>query len=399
MLVLVALAGCTSAYPGAPCSNAILPTRGRGVVQPDLAALPPAPAVAQSLDRTNALYHELTEQECQCRAAQAGISAQLLAMERKHGSKQALLEAAASEARNREVADALETFFHLVEAEGRADLLARSLSEAAEVVAKAQEMKSKGLRPPPNLPELERQLSQVRGDSLTARLAIERLNSRLRTQLGLDDDIPLWPVASLQVDPAVPPVAAAVQFGLENRPDLALLDTLSQGGHTLAMAQQVLGAVNPFLNEQSPVPFATSLLACVSGGKARVREQLQALREQRQRQAIEEIRLAVRSMALHLQLIEEMRQRTAGDQRRVQELEEKKGKGLGVEGDLSAARLQFYKSQGELLHEVTEWEIARVQLGRAQGLYKSGCPASAGLPACAPAKGPAPSSDTPGAPD
>ena len=61
------------------------------------------------------------------------------------------------------------------------------------------------------------------------------------------------------------------------------------------------------------------------------------------------------------------RQKAGNEEQRIKELEEKKAKGLDPEGELTTARLNLYKAQGELLREVVNWKIARAQLRQEQG--------------------------------
>ena len=75
------------------------------------------------------------------------------------------------------------------------------------------------------------------------------------------------------------------------------------------------------------------------------------------------------------------------EEKRIKELEEKKAKGLDAEGELTTARLNLYKAQGELLRDVVDWKIARAQLRQAQGRLLEECPRMDNAAPCAcPAK-------------
>jgi hypothetical protein len=181
----------------------------------------------------------------------------------------------------------------------------------------------------------------------------------------------------LKVVPEELDIDEAVAYGLHHRPDLALLEVLADGldGHSLALAGQVLGGVNPLLGEPPSSPFFASLLACLDGSKTEsAKQQVQTLLAERRRQATEEIRQAVKLVAYRVRLVILARQKVEIEERRIKELEEKKAKGLDVEGDLSTARLNLYKAQGERLREVVNWKIARAQLRQAQGRLLEECP-------------------------
>ena len=78
------------------------------------------------------------------------------------------------------------------------------------------------------------------------------------------------------------------------------------------------------------------------------------------------------------------RQKAGNEEQRIKELEEKKAKGLDAEGELTTARLNLYKAQGELLREVANWKIARAQLRQAQGRLLEECACTDAAPNEAP---------------
>jgi outer membrane protein TolC len=302
-----------------------------------------------------------------------------------------VLHHAADEARNRSAGDAMEAFYRLVEAEGRLPLLLHSQKEVNQSLRRAEELQAKGLPPPVEISVIRKQLTDLRSDEVNVRIAILQLNARLKALLGLPcGDYSLWPLANLKVVPEEFDIHEAVDYGLHHRPDLALLEALADGldTHSLALAGQVLGGVNPLLGGPSSSPSCASLLACLDGSKTQSAEQqVQTLLAERKRQATEEIRQAVRLVVYRVQLVILARQKVESEERRIKELEEKKAKGLEAEGDLSTARLNLYKAQGERLREVVNWEIARAQLRQAQGRLLEECPRMDNAAPCAcPAK-------------
>jgi hypothetical protein len=368
----------------------VLPTVGRSSVHFDLSALPkdvgPDPA--------DAFYQGLNEADCPCLAARASTLGNLLDQKSQTPSQsmfkclhsvdkaselsRTVLQLAADEARNRSAGDAMEAFYRLIEAEGRLPLLSLGLKEVNESLKRAEELRAKGLQPPVEISVIRKQLTDLRSDEVNLRIAILQLNARLKVLLGLScSDYHLWPLADLKVVPEKLDIDEAVNYGLHHRPDLALLEALAGGldAGSLTLASQTLGGVNPLLGEPSSTAGFAALLACLGGSKTEsAKLQVQTLLAERTRQATEEIRQAVGLVGYRVQLIILSRQKVEDEARRITELEEKKARGLDVEGQLSTARLNLYKAQGERLREVVEWKIARARLRQGQGRLLEDCP-------------------------
>jgi outer membrane protein TolC len=242
----------------------------------------------------------------------------------------------------------------------------------------AEELQAKGLRPPVEIAVIRKQLTDLRSDEVNLRIAILQLNARLKVLLGLScGDYSLWPVADLKVVQEQLDIDEAVNNGLHHRPDLALLEALADGldAQSLTVASQALGGLNPLLGEPSSKACFALLLACLDDSETQsAKEQLQTLLADRKRQATEEIRQAVGLVADRVKLVILAQQKVENEERRIKELEEKKAKGLDAEGELSTAKLNLYKAQGELLREVVNWKLARAQLRQAQGRLLEECP-------------------------
>jgi outer membrane protein TolC len=366
-----------------------LPTVGPSSLPLDLSALPkdagPYPA--------DAPYQGLTEADCPCLAARASILGNLLDQkaqtlsQKKSGCRpgadkanelsQTVLLYAADEARNRSAGDAMESFYHLIEAKGRLGLVFLGLKELNESLRRAEELQAKGLPSPVEISAIRKQITDLRSDEVNLRIASLQLNTRLKVLLGLScGDYSLWPLADLNVVPEASDLDEAVNYGLHHRPDLALLEALADGldAHSLSVANQVLEGVSTLLGDPSSSGHLASLLACLLGSKTEsVEQQVQTLLAERRRQAAEEIRQAYWLEFYRFQGVILARQKVEIEEGRVKDLEEKKAKGLDAEQDLSKARLDLYKAQGELLHEVANWEIARAQLLQAEGRLLEGC--------------------------
>ena len=63
-----------------------------------------------------------------------------------------------------------------------------------------------------------------------------------------------------------------------------------------------------------------------------------------------------------------VRERVEDWGRRVRDLEERRGQGIGSFADLLKARLEWLKARGDLVKEVTAWERGFVKLKQDQGL-------------------------------
>jgi hypothetical protein len=384
------ISGCAHLEVPSCFEPPVLPMVARSSLSLDLSALPKDPGA----NPPDGSYHGLTEAETPCLAARASTLGNLLdqkaqtSSQRKFkcqirpdkGSEQsrAVLQHAADEARLRSAGEAMEAFYHLVEAEGRLSFLLLGLKEVNDLLKQAEEQQAKGLRPPVELTVIRKQVTELSSDEVNLRIAILQLNAKLKVLLGLPcGDYSIWPLADLKVVPDVPNLCEAVEYGLHHRPDLALLEALADGldAQSLTTASQALGALSPLLGESSSAAGFAKLLACLDGKKTEsAKQQVQTLLEDRRRQATEEIRQAVGVLAYRVQLVILARQKVENEERQLKDLEEKKGKGLEAGGELSTARLNLYKAQGERLREVINWKITRAQLRQAHGRLLEDCP-------------------------
>jgi hypothetical protein len=385
------MSGCAHPVMSPSCfESPVLPPVSQSPLRLDLSALPTGAGSSPS----DASYHGLTEAECPCLAARASTLGNLLDQKAQAVSQRkskcqlradkaselsrTVLEHGADEARNRSAGDAMEAFYRLIEAEGRLSLLLLSLKEVNESLKRAEELQAKGLPRPVEIAVIRKQLADLRSDEVNLRIAILQLNARLKVLLGLSyGDYSLWPLADLKVVAEEIDIDQAVDYGLHHRPDLALLESLADGldANSLTVAGQVLGGLNALLGEPSPPACFAALLACLDGSKTQSAEhQVQTLLADRKRQATGEIRQAVGLVVYRVQLVILAHKKVENEERRLKELEEKKAKGLDAEGELTTARLNLYKAQGELLRDVVDWKIARAQLRQAQGRLLEGCP-------------------------
>lgn len=393
VLLAVAAAGCghhtsRSLYPAKP-APAVLSVVPRGAVTPDVSALPLDPG-GQPPARPGE-YRKLTAAECQVLAARnAPLAADLDAHPdntapnhpRLHPGRPTPAEAyqgrlvrgyAADELRNRAAGEALDQYFQLARAEGQFDLLAKSQAELRARLADAEEALKRGLADRAGVDTLRVRVLDL--DAQVAKLegGIGSLNAALRARLGLDarDPLPLWPDDPLRVAPDEPDIEEAVRTGLYFRPDLNLLRALlaDQGRAADDLTQAVLKQISPLLARLATNPLVGVLLP---NGTRRdrdaTRRQVASALADRERQAEAEIRAAVLTMRGHrlasVAKAAEVRRQAAT----LAEVEKRAAAGQQVTAELTKARLDLWKAQGELLQAATDWHIAEAKLRQAMGL-------------------------------
>jgi hypothetical protein len=215
-------------------------------------------------------------------------------------------------------------------------------------------------------------------------VSIDRLNTQLKNLLGLpspSNDCPLWPADPLYAAPLEIDEKQVITAGLTNRADLNLLRAILRDldAQTLATARQVLGTVTPLLagpaqNSCRSSGLLSHLAPCLLRDEVeKVRGQVQALLAEREQEVVRQIREALSRVRSQLVAASLAQQRVDLAQTRVAELRERLAQGAPGERELGKARLELHNTQGDLLHEVVEWEIAGVQLKLAEGILAVEC--------------------------
>jgi hypothetical protein len=393
VLLAVAAAGCGHHFahrlPTAKAPPPELPIVPRGKVEPDISALPldtngKAPTRPEN-------YRKLTAAECRVLAIKNAPFADDLDQHPGntapphpllHPLKPTPAEAeqgrlvrgyAADEFRNRAAGEALEQFFQLAQAEGQFDLLAKSLAELRARLADAEEALKRGLTDRAGVDALRVQVLGLEAQVAQLEAGIGGLNAGLRARLGLEaaDPLPLWPDDPLRVRPDDPDTDEAVRTGLYYRPDLNLLRALlaDEGRAADDLMQSLLKQVSPLMGRLATNPIVGILLP--RGRKTdreATRRQVESMLAARERQADAEIRAAVLSLRGHrlsaAAKAAEVRRLAA----KVQEVEKRAAAGQQVTAELTKARLDHWKAQGELLKAAADWNIAEVKLRQAMGL-------------------------------
>jgi len=297
---------------------------------------------------------------------------------RKRGALARVMKAyAADEARNQTAALALTAYYRLSEARLQIRLVREGIGVTQGIVAKAEELKKRGISLPEDLTKLQRQHSELADEGLKLELLRDRLTEQIR-QLA-DSKLRARHVGTIEVfevveEPIDEPAAVAV--ALKYRADLNLLRAAlaNLDASTLPLIRQLMGGFHPLLGDKirrcvpmfECLPRAIPMLA--RGEMEKVRNELKTMICERERQAVSEVRQALRKIETGVRLTHGARDRERLAAKRLAELEEMAVKGLATDGDLPRARRDLLKTRGDVLHEAIEWEVARVELRQAQGL-------------------------------
>jgi hypothetical protein len=365
------------------------------------------------------VYRALSAEECQCLAVRNAEVANVLQQEehpgQRHSSdhpclaqgseRRSLYETvtgyAAEEIRNRKAGDALEAYYRLAEAEGRAEILREALTELQAVVDRAQDLQKRGVLRPEAAEAALRQWAESRGDQVELDIRIDLLNGQLKGMDNLacavEQDYRIWPSDPLLVTGEDPDPQHCVTDGLAHRADLNLLRALAAelNAHTLSVATQALGTVSPLLGGPAGgckwlSDLVGRLLPCtkneaVENARGQVDELLQA----RQQQAAQEITTAARLVAARRAQARLASQRAELAGRKVKDLEDRLNKGENVRTELTKARLDAFKDRSDQVHAAADFMVACARLKQAMGLLAV-CPAphsSAPPPGTPPAPG------------
>jgi hypothetical protein len=366
-----------------------LPQTSRSLKPPDVSALPVEPRGA--IPNRPVEYLKLTAYECRYRAVKNAPYAEDLDSHsqnsptghpwvRRIRGDAADTEAGrkvrgylADEFRNQAAGEALDKYFQLAQAESQFDLLAKSLGELKARLADAEEAERRGLADRAGIDTLRVQVLDLEAKLAELEAGIDGLNAALRAMLGIDpaDPRPLLPDDPLQVKPDDVDVNEAVRTGLFYRSDLNLIRTLLADGGEAAddLADALLRQISPLLARMKNNPLVGVLVPKDKRtDQAATRRQLQSVLDARSRQAEAEIRAAALELRGHrLAAIAKAAEVRRQDAKRA-ETQKRAAAGQPVAAELSKAKLDLWKSQGELLNAAIKWNQADAKLRKAMGL-------------------------------
>jgi len=290
----------------------------------------------------------------------------------------------AEEARNRAAAHALEQFYQLADAEGRAELVRSSLPVLDQLRTTVRKARVDGLRVPLEPGELDRQRGSLIALIGQADLAARLLDLDLKRRLGVSGKSGerLHPVGPFPVTAEPVNTDAAIQVALERRADLRMLRAVYLGltPETLPTARDVIrhaaeagGLIGP--GGVIPTPPVRTLVAKFAtrntpdGPDPAVvaeimvrRQQLFDLITEHERQVADQVRAAAITQDAQTQQVGLARWRA--EQLLAKAVD---GKGQGPLVELPAI-LEAYRARAEVIAAVMTWQQARVKLLAAQGL-------------------------------
>ena len=414
-LLLVTVVGCV--HPSGVCNGAapgpdsLPPAASRGQREGDFEGGPanlPGHLPLAAAGPAAPTYQPLPALACQCRAAWTSNAANLLdregdAVEQENQAgclgpgrkvqeqanlKETILHDSALEVRNDAAGAALELYYRLAEAEAKSGVVLASIKEIDDALARTQELKAKGLKPPVEIEVLRRQRFDLLSDQARLQLRIEELNGGLRVLLGPDDcanNVRLWPVCPWHTVADLVDPHAAVAEGMAHRPELLLLRAVSArlDATTLSVVRQLLTSVNGLLGMAQKPPTCAALarlagsLGCTSPAteaelEAR-RAELDQYRQERERQVRDTILADVRALPFQRDLLALAGAQVSAWQDEVRDLEDREARGIASYAEVSKARLEWLRARAKVIEEAAAWERAVVKLKRDQGVLVLEC--------------------------
>ena len=374
----IALAGCTTQSNQLRRGDVDAPPVAAAPCVPVPLVLTPGDVLRMSLSSNG--IGEALESESR---GQKGSGCTTCLPSRKQTKLSAELQGHASdEVRNTTAGLALTAYFRLAEARVQMSLLRQGVEPLETLVGQVEELRRQGLPIPEEGGKLDQQRSKFESDRLEIELLNERLGEQLHQLVGKAAGLPpdscstITTIEVFHVEDRAIDEAEAIAVGLKYRPELNFLRTaqcnLDVG--TLPVIRHVMLGLSSLL--AGPARRCVPILECVPllmPGLSRkevekVSKQLLAVLDERKRQTISDIRQAVRAIHTRQRLIHLARDREAMAQRKLDEAEENARQKLGKAVDRPRARQGLLKARSDVVHEVIEWEIACVNLRKAQGL-------------------------------
>lgn len=291
----------------------------------------------------------------------------------------------ANEARNRAAAQALDEFFQLADAEGRADAVREALPILDQLRATVRKARADGIAVPVDPDELDRQRATLLTSLGGADLAARAIDVDLKRRIGAPGrgNERLRPTGTFAVSADPVDADAAVTLALESRPDLRALRAsyLALAPENLSIVRDVIraaagpsGAVTGIGRITRPLPllgiiFGRNRLRTIEAeALAEVavrRQQLYELITERERSAADEVRASVVALAVQARQVGIARWKAEQLAKKAIDLKNDPTRGplFVLPAEVEAAR-----ARSEVVTAVMGWHRARVKLSAAQGL-------------------------------
>ena len=350
-------------------------------------------------------FRGLSETDCVVAAANASTSGRLLDAKAQQCSQQQcsqgvppssphcrnpaappdlrteILRVAALEARNRSAAGGLELFYRLELAHAQREVILDSLDKVKGALEDRKRLLAQGMTIPVPLDELRQQRFDLQSRLVELDQAIERLSNELKDLLSLGpqgEPWLVWPLAEVRVDTHPIDVEAAVQIGLDQRPEVGLLRRLDsmQSSDTMRALQLSLSMVNPLLG----MSCGSSALSCrtlprflhcrgnESEDLASLRSLWDIYREAREQEIAKEIRSAALEVQASLKKIIVANERLRYWEARIGQIKAREASGAMAMSPLeqTQAELKRLEALAALWKSIADWQIAVVHLRREQ---------------------------------
>jgi hypothetical protein len=399
--MLSLFAGCKHrSRPLAPTGGygpAELLATARTSLEPDVDQLPAPPDTPDMELVAPTQYRLLDASMVQERAVQNAPTAGLLEGERgkqrhplsdclhpgrarRDKLKQAVIGYSSLEIRNQSAAIALESFFHLAEAEAKADLLQSTVRDLGETVSQIKQLKEQGVKTPGEAEKLSNQATDTEGDQIRLRSAIDRLNVELRRIAALGNARVefLWPSTDYSVDATPIDTERAVDVGLVYRAELNLIRTLltDLDDATLPVVREGMKTIHGGLGQSDGhdavrTVLAPLMLICKDKQSAEAQARKRQLRQhlsEREQAIAEEIRLTIRLLEAQVKLIDLTKKRVTASAAYAEVVNGKREAGVSTFVDLTLANIEWYKARADLVGSVMSWHRLMVRLKLAQGV-------------------------------
>ena len=288
---------------------------------------------------------------------------------------------AALEARNRSAAGGLELFYRLELAHAQREVILDSLDKVKGALEDRKRLLAQGMTIPVPLDELRQQRFDLQFRLVELDQAIERLSNELKDLLSLGpqgEPWLVWPLAEVRVDTHPIDVEAAVQIGLDQRPEVGLLRRLDsmQSSDTMRALQLSLSMVNPLLGMScgsSALSCRTMPLFLHSRGNesedlASLRSLWDIYRQAREQEIAKEIRSAALEVQASLKKIIVANGRLRYWEDRIGQIKAREASGAMAMSPLeqTQAELRRLEALAALWKSIADWQIAVAHLRREQ---------------------------------
>lgn len=381
--------------PCAPCAFDLCDCRE---APPDIAAGFPTVAELILLPAPTETFHLLDPTTCQCFAATNSPLANMVELER-HWAKvimqcdtkgvrknfcldRDLLSLHACSIRNESAAAALGAFYQLAGLEAQNHYLQLALEEAEETLSRIDSLADTGVELPPDLNRTAalKRLNELEDQLVQMEFARLQLNGQLQKLLNCpssEHDF-FWPQVDWQPDLEPRDADLELSVGLHTRHDLRGLELLicNLEKITLPVARPVLRFADSTIGSVEPREGLIHVLRCCKCNEHEVPvrcRQLSIFYDDTEGKATGEIKNAVYKIGLQQHRVV-IAQQTVLDLRKRHEKLQKTRNVKDVEVfQVSAARSELLQAESQLIEQVVQLKLAKVELKKVQGLLSGEC--------------------------